>query len=817
MTDILNGLPALIQSMMKETETICLVLAGIVFVIGAMVTWSYRKWRHVLLIPTAFGLAMLYILLIPYNKEAGLGFFDKITTVLQVTVLNAGYHDLVGDGVQSLKPSISHWLIMALCILLPIMALGTLAQFLRGVTSWWQWRLPFRTENWFFSAFSDKAYALARNAREQGEKRVRMVFCATKEDDYERLREIGVIPFTRSLEELRNYHFRRKPSVVLFMKEDDAENLDDALDFIKSSAIRSRKNCKWKQKKRILLYISTCRPEAELLLNSPDIAQTMKEKGILCRRIVKTRSAVYREMQEVHAELDRRLAEKEGPCKRLSVVLAGFGWMGSEILKAYLWMYSRSDCIVEVHVLDRDITIDRFRQMCPGITDLGNGRFRVPYSNIKTGEGEAYSTVEFIPVPDFYTLNLEKAFPDIRKADVIYVAMGEDARNMECAIYLRNVLRRMRLNELGINAAKDELLQPPIRVAVKNPATRKFSFTDRKGNDYNIKPFAGSAGYYAVNTLFNYELEKWALAAQFCYGFSMRTAFEKDEELLRKCYNADGPVSGAEELVRAFNDVQRKKLLWLTMLRYESMIPDQEISDMDFVTQFLDFMGSTDPEKKEEILTGLLSRLKGIKTDVKKSGTAGNPQDSASKKNKGNVRARLRLLSRISSALRKKKKTLSAAQGKEIDFLQEYLTSLTDGERHPERLSHHIEWRRLMLEGNLVSTAEEFYERDYNGRSNRASALYAMCNARRLWEKEYAGICSKDAWEEFCTWREIHREEHRRWNIYMLTEGYVDNSPNLPEGHYDEDKLIRDDISGLHNNIIPFEDLKGITRMLDVI
>ena len=941
-----------------QTMNGSLILAGIVFAAAVFFTWNYRKYRHILLVPTVFGLVILFILLMPFRGVGGTDILHTIHAVLQAMVLNANYANLmeIPPEPETVKkivdvPPEFQYLISGICVLLPVLALGTLVQFLRGVVSWGMWLNPFKTENWFFSSCSDKAYSLARDAREKGEKRIRMVFCDTKEEDFAKLLEIQAIPFTRSLGELRNAHFRRKPSSVFFLKEDDAENLSDALDFIKSPHIK--KTGRWFSKNRILLYISTCRPEAELLLNSPGINKETENKGILCRRIVKTRAAVYHEMQEIHGRLDEKL--KKGQ-KRLSVVLAGCGWMGIEILKAYLWMYSREDCTVEIHVLDHPEVRKRFRQMCPGIEEGEDGIFRVPYSNCTEGGPDVYSTVEFVPVRDIYTMNLENNSRAIENADVVYVALGSDAQSLECAIYLRKVIRRLRLQRGETN-----LDDPPIRVAVKNAADKDFSFTDVKKKDYCIRPFAGSSGYYSVDTLLNYDLEKWALASHFSYGYALKEAFYNDQiqRALKECYGQGDdycPDDKQEQVLKAFNEVQRFKTAWLGQIRWDNIKPDlengtkqksdeyweklktywklrkddqtspvdQELATCEhFMEQLQEKKPCTDhnsPKKTENQGETIRQYIEKKKTELEeKLDPSGSSSQNAVKADtqarKGGsgphgegmmdedqIR-RMETLSRCLSKLIRELKRMKLkrpdqnrsnyhfvylekmnasieglAEDEDVkDWLkaltnygvpsrnadrekicakiqrlnqcvnsfqsddpgtqrfqmrclktavrfltcaEEYLGCLSYHESQFAHLEHHIDWRRFMMDEKFEGTTQKFYAYDYNSRSSRAQALYSMCNAKRIWDMISEAVRigdSGEVWEEFIIWRKIHREEHLRWNIYMLTEGYVNNEKPQNGGPLNEDALIRDDIAGTHNDLIPFDDLKATTRMLDVI
>lgn len=75
-----------------------------------------------------------------------------------------------------------------------------------------------------------------------------------------------------------------------------------------------------------------------------------------------------------------------------------------------------------------------------------------------------------------------------------------------------------------------------------------------------------------------------------------------------------------------------------------------------------------------------------------------------------------------------------------------------------------------------------FYEYEYNYKSSTASALH-------LKAREHCGI-SNDAVEEL---------EHKRWNAYMRSEGYIFSGSDNPE--------TRNDLGRMHHNLVPFGEL----------
>lgn len=102
-----------------------------------------------------------------------------------------------------------------------------------------------------------------------------------------------------------------------------------------------------------------------------------------------------------------------------------------------------------------------------------------------------------------------------------------------------------------------------------------------------------------------------------------------------------------------------------------------------------------------------------------------------------------------------------------------------------EALERHLKW------GN----EEEFWAYEYNYRSSMASALHMSARIA-------CGIKGAEKKEDELTEEEngiIEQLEHRRWNAYMRSEGYVySGSP---------DKSSRNDLGKMHHNLVSFDEL----------
>lgn len=106
------------------------------------------------------------------------------------------------------------------------------------------------------------------------------------------------------------------------------------------------------------------------------------------------------------------------------------------------------------------------------------------------------------------------------------------------------------------------------------------------------------------------------------------------------------------------------------------------------------------------------------------------------------------------------------------------------------------ELEKLALERHLKwGEEEEFWQYEYNYRSSMASAVHMKARIA-------CGISGADQEESQITLEQrdaIEKLEHRRWNAYMRSEGYIYSG--CP------DKSSRNDLAKMHHNLVVFDDL----------
>lgn len=444
---------------------------------------------------------MMFVLYFPFGPVGGVpaGNLLKKTVLIAAQAFKVFGMNVSNDYISETNlrnapewlPGIYCTLITVIYLAAPVITAGYLLRYVHGARSWWLFLTSRRKETWFFSAVSEKALLLAKDAMSAQGESIRVVFCGVKSTDYDRVQETEAIPFSTGVGSLGESALRRSPSTVLFMSDDDEQNLEDALKFIERHRQAPRKA------QPIFVYVFTAKPEAELLLNAADKGQ------LVCRRIAENRTLVYAEIMAAHPAIwEAAERNAHGGKKRLTFLVVGCGWIGSELVRALIWMYGRGDCSLTIRVLDRGNVKRRFLRACPGLA--------AALKENMNQQGDAPLTIEFLPSMVAGEFAIESRFGD---TDFAFVALGDNAKNLECAIYLRRSFRRIkRMAHPEQIEEIEDFSMPPIHAVVGGLSGQRMDFKDVSGRDYAIMPFAGKHGFYTMATMLNYSLEKLALA-----------------------------------------------------------------------------------------------------------------------------------------------------------------------------------------------------------------------------------------------------------------------------------------------------------------
>ncbi len=139
-------------------------------------------------------------------------------------------------------------------------------------------------------------------------------------------------------------------------------------------------------------------------------------------------------------------------------------------------------------------------------------------------------------------------------------------------------------------------------------------------------------------------------------------------------------------------------------------------------------------------------------------------------------------------------------RGKEydIEFIGDIESCYTekviiDSELEADALNRHLNW----------GTEDDFWNFEYNYRSSVASAIHLKTRIK-------LGIPGADKMDTELTDEErirIENVEHRRWNAYMRSEGYVFSGS--------EDPSSRNDLAKMHHNLVNYDELSDKDKRKD--
>ena len=119
--------------------------------------------------------------------------------------------------------------------------------------------------------------------------------------------------------------------------------------------------------------------------------------------------------------------------------------------------------------------------------------------------------------------------------------------------------------------------------------------------------------------------------------------------------------------------------------------------------------------------------------------------------------------------------------------------TIVDSQLHQIALQRHLRW----------GDESSFWAYEFNFHSSIAAAIHLKM--RRICQMPWAGKA-----EEELTPQErdaLERLEHRRWNAYMRSEGYIYSGS--------VDKSSRNDLAKLHNNLVPYDQLPDKIKRVD--
>ncbi len=317
--------------------------------------------------------------------------------------------------------------------------------------------------------------------------------------------------------------------------ENEAENVRQA------TVIAAQENAADKDKRwRNLAVFALASSEANgEVLNSLNAVEQDKATFFV-RRINPAVLLAY----DVIADKAHYLADKDNPDKDLTVLVAGMGRYGEEIVKMLCWFYQRRTGGITVHVVDREVGLrDRMLGLYPELVD-----YTAPDDAV---EDARFSLVFHEGVDLFSGTFSSLLCEQLAHIDAAYISLGDDDSNAEAAMFIRRLLDRAHYTDIAeqsgdyLTKTEQTIIDRVKLFAVVHDNKRCRNFAG--SSQYNIRFVGNDSEIYAIDNLYNYHKEAKAIETH-----KQKKNFSSDAQAVNT-YNAD-EYARLSSLARIYHD-----------------------------------------------------------------------------------------------------------------------------------------------------------------------------------------------------------------------------------------------------------------------
>ena len=378
-------------------------------------------------------------------REKNLGGFEtvmvSIHNMLRLFVVD-GEFTQVTTNLQDITPTMFRCytaLFSVLFVTAPVLTFGFVLSFFKNTSAYYRFMTHFWTDTFIFSELNEKSLTLAASLYENKDKKRFFVFTDVyeKEDAFskelvERAKELGAVYFENDI--LVNnfaFHSKKKDLYFFMIGDDQSKNISQGLKIIERYQYRENSH----------LYVFSNQVESELLLtnafNNEQANADGKKSQIKVRRVNEVRSLIYRTLYEDGFQKIFSTAHEEDGIKHIHAIVIGMGQHGVEMTKALSWFCQMDGYQAKISCFDKDKKADeKFISLCPETMDPRlNGHFDIP--------GESRNDITVYPNMDVDSLEFDKLFQSLPRSTYIFVALGNDEKNISIAVKLRMLAARM--------------------------------------------------------------------------------------------------------------------------------------------------------------------------------------------------------------------------------------------------------------------------------------------------------------------------------------------------------------------------------------
>ncbi len=379
----------------------------------------------------------------------------------------------------------------------PVLTFVFVLSFFKNLSAYKRYFFHLKPQVFIFSELNEKSLALAQSLYGGNPKKRLFVFTniSEKSEDQiyeliEKAKELGAILFKKDIISV-NFLFCIKRSQLNFftIRENYSENITQSLKIIGNGKYGENSN----------LYVFSTQIESEILLdNAFDEGASSRIK---VRRVNETQSLINRTLYDTGFEkIFEKAVDSGDSVKKINAVVIGLGQHGTEMTKALSWFCQMDGYEVTINSFDIDeMAEDRFRSLCPELMDDEHNRNDV--------DGEAAYKIKIHSGIDVDTKKFDDTVMQLPTPTYVFVALGNDEKNISCAIKLRTVFERAGY--------------APAIQAVVYDSDKKEALADIKNfkkQEYLIDFIGDLKSSYSEEVILSQEVEEKALARHKKYG-----------------------------------------------------------------------------------------------------------------------------------------------------------------------------------------------------------------------------------------------------------------------------------------------------------
>lgn len=405
-----------------------------------------------------------------------------------------------------------------LFVVAPVLTFTTVLSLFKNLKSELRLRFCRRKPLYILSELNPRSVAMAESiAARPGDAMIVFtdVFEQNEESDYELLMKVRDMNAICLKKDVTNISLQKKtqPIEIFLIGENETENVEQA--------IKLTESCR-ESKQKISIYVFAASASADHIIDSLNQGSHTLNEGFRESICSSPQALLLKGVPEGQAidgafsirRIDRidqlvmNVLEDEATCaaifdaaretKTVSISILGMGSYGTQFLKAAVWFYQRYGYRVEFNIFDLaqengDIQ-KRLAQECPELISK-----KPPFA-----EGDAWHDIRFFTgidcfTSDFDTLVLESQRQRLKKTQLVFIALGDDDKDIEAAMMIRKLF-----TQLDLNRTKLPLIYSIVyddRKATNLSGKEGTGLRDHKGKPYHIHFVGTLSSQYSYSVI----------------------------------------------------------------------------------------------------------------------------------------------------------------------------------------------------------------------------------------------------------------------------------------------------------------------------